>query len=196
MAKERGRVKESERTCAGCRQKASVQEFERFVLLGGDLVYDMRSKAPGRGAHVHAMRECLQQACYGGFARAFRQRIEAPPLDELMAQVCHGIELRRMEAFGVARRTRSLSVGQDAVKEAMRRREIEVLLVARDAGVSTRDKYVANAERIGIKVIEGLDGSVLGTVSGREFVAVLGICDTLSGQRVLQDTHKLQALML
>jgi predicted RNA-binding protein YlxR (DUF448 family) len=52
----------------------------RFVAVGGALVADPPARRPGRGAY-----SCRSQACFeralrrGGFNRAFRQAVTAPP---------------------------------------------------------------------------------------------------------------------
>ena len=88
---------DSVRTCSGCGAKVHPDELERFVLVPPmGLLHDLRKKAPGRGAHVHADPECLAKAAKFGFSRAFRQKVEAPDAEELVAAV-RGAILRRLE---------------------------------------------------------------------------------------------------
>ncbi len=168
--------------------------MERFVLMDTELVWDMRRKAPGRGAHVHARKECLSNALRSGFSRAFRQRVVSPELQDLCDQMIAGLERRREETLRLAVRARQASVGQDAVKEAMRRSEVELLLLARDAGVSTSQKYRANASRKEVEVLDALDGARLGAVWRRDFVAVMSIHSAHLASSLSQDTDKLEIL--
>ncbi|MGH8878412.1 MAG: YlxR family protein [Stackebrandtia sp.] len=72
------------RTCVGCRIRASVTELLRVVATsdsptsGMRLVPDPARMLPGRGAHVHPVAECLNQARR---RRAFRRalRLKSDP---------------------------------------------------------------------------------------------------------------------
>lgn len=65
------------RTCVGCRQRADKQQLLRVVVMdrsaGPELVPDPSHRAPGRGAHLHPTRECLDLALRRrAFTRALR----------------------------------------------------------------------------------------------------------------------------
>jgi uncharacterized protein len=51
-----------ERTCVGCRKRDSVANLLRMVVDGGVVSPDERHQAPGRGAHLHPVTECLELA--------------------------------------------------------------------------------------------------------------------------------------
>ncbi|MBQ0830925.1 YlxR family protein [Streptomyces tagetis] len=68
-----------ERTCVGCRERAAKNELLRIVAVEGDCVPDPRGTLPGRGAYVHPVPFCLDQALR---RRAFPRALRAPgPLD-------------------------------------------------------------------------------------------------------------------
>ncbi len=57
----------------GCRQRASVSELLRVVVIGSALKPDPRRVLPGRGAHVHPQPSCLELALRRrAFGRALR----------------------------------------------------------------------------------------------------------------------------
>lgn len=59
------------RTCVGCRQRAASSDLLRVVVAEGRLVADPRRRRPGRGAHLHPSRACLDLAVRRrAFARA------------------------------------------------------------------------------------------------------------------------------
>ncbi len=61
------------RTCVGCRERAAKAELLRVVAESGQVVPDPASQAPGRGAHVHPMAECVSAAVRRrAFPRALR----------------------------------------------------------------------------------------------------------------------------
>lgn len=60
-----------ERTCVGCRGRASQAELLRFVLRDGALVHGRQ--LPGRGAWLHSSADCLRLALRrNAFGRALR----------------------------------------------------------------------------------------------------------------------------
>ncbi|MFB7501229.1 YlxR family protein [Streptomyces sp. NPDC056161] len=68
-----------ERTCVGCRQRAAKIELLRIVVAGDACVPDPRGTLPGRGAYVHPVPVCLDQAVR---RRAFPRALRVPgPLD-------------------------------------------------------------------------------------------------------------------
>lgn len=193
-SKERETPGAPERTCAGCRRVLTTECLERFVLMDGQLVHDLRRKAPGRGAWVEPNLECLRKALAGGLARSFKGRVEAPRADALAAQIQEGITRRLRENLQVALRARQLAVGAEACAEAMRSDQAHLVLIAPDAGAATRQKYRANADRKQLPVREDLPGSILGSWLGREFVAVAGVTSPQRAGVIARDAEHLDAL--
>jgi uncharacterized protein len=57
----------------GCRKRSDKPDLLRVVLSGGRCVPDLRGTLPGRGAYLHPMSICLDQAVRRrAFNRAFR----------------------------------------------------------------------------------------------------------------------------
>ncbi|MER7841416.1 YlxR family protein [Streptomyces sp. NPDC096040] len=68
-----------ERTCVGCRQRAAKTELLRIVAVEDECVPDPRGTLPGRGAYVHPVQVCLDQAVR---RRALPRALRVPgPLD-------------------------------------------------------------------------------------------------------------------
>ncbi|MGP3971331.1 YlxR family protein [Streptomyces sp. 6N223] len=62
-----------ERTCVGCRQRATRNGLLRVALIEDRCVPDHRGTLPGRGAYLHPTPDCLQLAVRRrAFPRAFR----------------------------------------------------------------------------------------------------------------------------
>ncbi|MFD5574035.1 YlxR family protein [Streptomyces cadmiisoli] len=62
-----------ERTCVGCRERAAKSELLRIVAIKDACVPDPRGTLPGRGAYVHPVPVCLDQAVRRrAFTRALR----------------------------------------------------------------------------------------------------------------------------
>ena len=181
--------------CVGCRQKALKEELERFIFHeDAGLVFDLRRKAPGRGTYVHAAADCIRQAVErGGFSRGFKTRVIADA-DEVLEDVIQGIRRRLDEALRIALQSQKLRVGATATSDALKREEVGLLLLAADAGDSTRMKFASNAERKNIPVSQVLTGEHLGAITGRDFVAVLGVVQSRPLARIRQDLDKLAQL--
>ncbi|TXD43719.1 DUF448 domain-containing protein [Lujinxingia vulgaris] len=186
-----------QRTCVGCREVGEPAGWERFVYVEGHgLIHDVRRKAPGRGVWVHADPHCLQKALErGGFQRSLKRRVELPQLSELLAQLREGARRRLNEALQIALRARATTPGQTFVKEAMRNDTIVVLILASDAGESTRTKFTTNAQRKGIDVIELWTGDELGQMAkGQAYVSVIGVEAGPHAERIVKHWKSLEAL--
>lgn len=68
-----------QRTCIGCRTVLSKKELIRIVRTDKGVFVDPTGKAAGRGAYVHAIRSCWEQAIKGPMNAALR--IELTPED-------------------------------------------------------------------------------------------------------------------
>ncbi|MFJ7151835.1 YlxR family protein [Streptomyces sp. NPDC100445] len=64
-----------ERTCVGCRERAAKDDLLRIVKNEDACVPDPRGTLPGRGAYVHPVLVCLDQAVR---RRVFPRALRAP----------------------------------------------------------------------------------------------------------------------
>lgn len=178
-----------------CREPALKQDLERFVYHEeAGLIYDLRHKAPGRGAYVHARRACILDAAQkGGFSRGFKTKIQVDA-ETLLADVRAGIHRRLQEGLRVALKAQKLYLGGTAVAEAVKADQVGLVLVARDASEGTRHKFSSNAERKAILVRQTLSGEELGAISGRAFVAVVAVASSRCLARIRRDIDKLEQL--
>lgn len=185
---------DSLRTCAGCGAKVHPRELERFVFVPDvGVLHDLRRKAPGRGAHVHASVGCLERAAASGFKRAFKMQLQPIEAAELVEAVRRAVAKRLEEGAVVAVRSRQAAVGQSAVVDAMKRDAAELVLLASDAGDAAQSKFRSNAERKRLKLVDGFDGATLGTWAGKEFVSVLSVTGA-AAQRLSRDVESLERL--
>jgi ribosomal protein L7Ae-like RNA K-turn-binding protein/predicted RNA-binding protein YlxR (DUF448 family) len=118
------------------------------LVLGpeGDLVVDGADGAFGRGAHVHGRPACLEKAARGGLARSFKGKATSvltedgqhhPVSADVLARAIQEAMYRRIEGLLTAAvRSRRLARGADAVTEACRRGEAELVVVATDAAAA------------------------------------------------------------
>lgn len=73
-----------QRTCIGCRSTLAKKELIRIVRTPQGILVDLTGKAAGRGAYVHNVRSCWEQALKGPINHALK--IEITEADRQMLQ--------------------------------------------------------------------------------------------------------------
>jgi predicted RNA-binding protein YlxR (DUF448 family) len=137
-----------------------------------ELAVDFAGTSFGRGAHVHVRPDCLERACRGGFARAFKRPVVASPKG-IARQIVESAEQRVRGLLLGARRAKLLRFGDEA-RGVMETGEGSLAIVAVDAGSSGTKGALLGAVREG-KVIAFGTKSELGGLFGREEVAVVAV---------------------
>lgn len=182
------------RTCVACRQSVPAEELERYVFMQQQLVYDLRHRAPGRGAYVHVA--CLAQAHKrNGFAKAFKAKVQLPPWEEFLATVKDGVALRLREQLSACVRARQASLGGQELAESMSKDQVKLVLFATDCGQGTRKKFESNALRKQLPIQDvGYDTNTFGALVGREQIAVMGVRSAEFALKIIRDLEKLRDL--
>jgi predicted RNA-binding protein YlxR (DUF448 family) len=81
-------AREPERSCVGCRKRASRAELLRVARTPGGVRVDRHGTAPGRGAYVHRDPACVSEALRkGAFASALRTGLPKEELARLKGQI-------------------------------------------------------------------------------------------------------------
>ena len=80
------------RQCAGCREKKPKRELIRVVRSPeGAISLDATGKAPGRGAYVCPIKECMKKAQKSrAIERALEVPVEAAVYERMLAQLEEG----------------------------------------------------------------------------------------------------------
>jgi len=66
-----------QRTCIGCRTVLPKKALIRIVRSPQGVLVDLTGKAPGRGAYIHGIRSCWEQALKGPIAHALKAELAA-----------------------------------------------------------------------------------------------------------------------
>jgi predicted RNA-binding protein YlxR (DUF448 family)/ribosomal protein L30E len=176
--------KKPERTCAGCGQHAAAADLVRVVAhpsgaprTRGDensleLAVDLAGGSFGRGAHVHGAMPCIDKAMKAGFARVFKGTVTADP--PLPTQIVAAADRRIEGLLSGARRAGQLTVGGDAVVEALKEGRASLVVVARDAAAAAKLTEVERAIAAGKAIAFG-EKQRLGSLMNRDEVAVLAV---------------------
>lgn len=161
----------------------------------GDILPDVRAKAPGRGAWIGVTRAELEAShakgkLRGALARAFKTG-EFTVADDLPALIAEALERNALDRLGLEARSGTLLTGFDRIEAAARSGQLHALYHAADAGEDGRAK-LGQAWRVG-RAREGSDlkglalpvaRPILSLALGRENVVHIGLTDRLAAQRV------------
>ncbi|UCG86865.1 MAG: ribosomal L7Ae/L30e/S12e/Gadd45 family protein [Gemmatimonadota bacterium] len=86
--------------------------------------------------------------------------------------------------LGLAKRAGALVVGSAAVREALRRGRVQLVVVAVDRSVRTDEKVVRLAHGRGVRVAVGPAATELGRQLGRETVQAVGVTHPQLARRI------------
>ena len=184
------------RSCILTRDRASRGALVRLALApDGQVLPDVRAKAPGRGAWIGVTRTELETALAkgrlkGALSRAFKGApfTLAP---DLPARIAAALERNALDRLGLEARGGSLLTGSERIVAAARSGQLHALFHAADAGADGAGK-LAQAWRVGRDAEgSGLKGltlpvarSILSLALGRENVVHIGVTDRAAAGRV------------
>lgn len=168
------------RQCAGCAKRDSADALVRVVLgppraeeQGATLAVDLADTRFGRGAHVHASKECVQKALRGGFAKVFKCKVEGS-MESFGEQIVIAADRRIDGLLAGARRGKHAVSGADVVRAAYRDGSAVLVVVASDAAAAAKLPEVQEAISLG-KAIAWSNKQRLGAIFGRDEVAVCAV---------------------
>ncbi|SEM92684.1 hypothetical protein SAMN05192583_1548 [Sphingomonas gellani] len=184
------------RSCILTRTRDSRDALIRLVLTpGGQVLPDLRAKAPGRGAWIGATRAELDHAMAkgrlrGALSRAFKTGDIAVP-DDLSTRIAAGLERAVLDRLGLEARAGHLLTGSDRIETAARGGQLRALFHAADASADGA-RRLAQAWRVGSDkegsdlkgVVLPLPRTILALALGRENVVHLGLTDRAAAARV------------
>lgn len=184
------------RTCILAREESPRDGLIRLVLSPeGEVLPDIRAKAPGRGAWIGVDRVELEAAqakgrLRGALARAFRtQDIRVP--DDLAARIETQLQRGALDRLGLEAKAGHVTTGGEKLDKAARAGRLHLLLHASDAGEDGAGK-LAQAWRVGSDM-EGsgrkgltlpVPRTILSLALGRENVVHAGLTDAKAAKRV------------
>jgi Predicted nucleic-acid-binding protein implicated in transcription termination len=129
----------SERRCILSSEHGDPAALIRLAISpDGDVLPDVRARAPGRGAWLGVDRATLEQAMAkgrlkGALARAFKGETLSVP-DDLAERIGAALQSDFMARLGLEAKSSNLATGFDKIDVAARRGQVRMLLHAADAG--------------------------------------------------------------
>lgn len=157
----------------------------------GEVLPDVRAKAPGRGAWIGVDRATLDAArakgrLRGALARAFKGAPLAIP-EDLGERIEAALRQAALDRLGLEARAGTLLTGSDRIVDAARKGEVHLLLHAADAGEDGNRK-LDQAWRVGGQQGQGLvipaERPILSLALGRQNVVHIALVDRAAAARV------------
>ena len=181
-----------ERKCILSGEHGERDNLIRLALSPeGDVLPDVRAKAPGRGAWIGVDRRTLETArakgkLRGALARAFKGAPLSIP-EDLGERIEAALRQTALDRLGLEARSGTLLTGSDRIIDAARKGDVHLLLHARDAGEDGRRK-LDQAWRVGGQEGQGLvipaERPILSLALGRQNVVHIALRDRAAAARV------------
>jgi predicted RNA-binding protein YlxR (DUF448 family) len=189
------REKPSTRMCAGCGQRADRDEVVRLVV--GDsapfVAVDLGRRLSGRGVSVHPKKACIRSAALrGGLARALRGTAQVEP-ETIERMIVQQLEQRVLGLTNAARRTRSLALGTDAVRSALRAGRGYLLIRSEDSRGRGHELAQA-AAALGCATVTWGTKASLGEAFARSELGALLVMDRGIARAILECVSQIEAL--
>lgn len=182
------------RTCILSRAEAPREGLIRLALSpDGDVLPDVRAKAPGRGAWIGVTRAELEGAgkkLHGALARAFKTGDIRVP-EDLAQRIEDQLQRNLLDRLGLEFKAGHVAIGGERIGAAARSGQLHLLLHAADASTDGAAK-LAQAWRVGSERegsrLRGLtlpvSRTILSLALGRQNVVHAGLTDAKAARRV------------
>ncbi|WP_406701408.1 DUF448 domain-containing protein [Sphingomonas caeni] len=184
------------RKCILSGDREAREHLVRLVLSpDGEVLPDIRAKAPGRGAWIGVTRAELETAqgkgkLKGALARAFKTGDIRIP-EDLGERIAAQLQRGALDRLGLEAKAGGVVTGGEKLDKAARSGKLHLLLHASDAGADGAGK-LAQAWRVGSdREGSGLKGlvlpiprTILSLALGRENVVHAGLTDARAAKRV------------
>jgi len=181
-----------ERKCILSGEHGARDALIRLALAAdGEVLPDVRARAPGRGAWIGVDRGALEAAqakgkLKGALGRAFKGVAVRIP-DDLGERIEAALRQAALDRLGLEARAGTLLTGADRIEDAARKGDLHLLLHAADAGEDGRRK-LDQAWRVGGQAGRGLvipaQRAILSLALGRQNVVHIALKDRAAAARV------------
>jgi predicted RNA-binding protein YlxR (DUF448 family) len=176
------------------------------VSPDGEVLPDVRARAPGRGAWIGVDRATLEAAqakgkLKGALARAFKTG-DLNIAADLGARIETALRQAALDRLGLEARAGTLLTGSEKIEVAARRGEVHLLLHAADAGADGTSKLhqawrvgTAEHEEPGQPLVLPAERTTLSLALGRQNVVHIALIDRAAAARVSHAVDRWRAFI-
>ncbi|MEJ7927291.1 DUF448 domain-containing protein [Sphingobium sp. AN641] len=197
----------TERKCILSGDRADPEGLIRLAVgPDGDVMPDVRAKAPGRGAWIGVSRDVLEKALgngkfKGGLARSFKTgELKVP--DDLAARIEAALRQDLLSRLGLEARASMLLTGSEKIDVACRKGQVKLLLHAADAALDGNRK-LDQALRVGQEaegsdlagIVLPVDRNALSMAMGRDNVVHIAVTDSRAASRLRAALGRLESYL-
>lgn len=197
----------TERKCILSGDRADPDHLVRLACgPNGEILPDIRAKAPGRGAWIGVSRSELEQALAkgklkGALARAFKTgELHIP--DTLPALIEDGLRKALLDRLGLEAKASMVLTGSEKIDVACRKGDVSLLLHAADAAADGNRK-LDQALRVGQEaegtdlagIVLPVDRHALSMAMGRDNVVHIAVTDSRAASRLRAAIGRLESYL-
>lgn len=197
----------TERKCILTGDRADPETLIRLAIgPEGQVLPDIRAKAPGRGAWIGVSRAELQAAMAkgklrGALARAYKDGDLVIPAD-LPELIEAGLRRALLDRLGLEGRASMLLTGSEKIDVACRKGQVTLLMHAADAAADGNRK-LDQALRVGQEaegsdlagIVLPVDRDALSMALGRDNVVHIAVIDSRAASRLRAATGRLESYL-
>lgn len=149
----KGKVEAPQRSCLGCRTSKDKNLLLRFVQTPEmEILPDLESRLPGRGAYTCINKRCLAAAIeQRQFKRSFKHDVSVMSAEQMVEHVRQHLHSRIIGLIGLANKAGAITGGASMVTDALRnKKKPGLVIVATDVSEAIGSKiiYAAAAHHV------------------------------------------------
>jgi predicted RNA-binding protein YlxR (DUF448 family) len=141
----KGNAEAPQRSCLGCRRSKDKNLLIRFVLTPEmEILPDLESRLPGRGAYICIDKRCLTAAVeQRQFKRSFKHDVSVMPAEQLIEHVRQQLHGRIIGLIGLANKAGLITGGGSMVSDALKsKKKPGLVIVATDVSEAISRKII------------------------------------------------------
>jgi predicted RNA-binding protein YlxR (DUF448 family) len=165
----KGTTETPQRSCLGCRTSKDKSLLIRFVQTPEmEILPDLESRLPGRGAYTCTDKKCLKTAIeQRQFKRSFKHDVTVMPAEQLIEHVRLQLHNRITGLIGLANKAGLITGSSSMVIDALRsKKKPGLVIIAGDVSKAIGEKIlqVASAHHVSHRIVLSKDdfGLILG----------------------------------
>jgi ribosomal protein L7Ae-like RNA K-turn-binding protein len=159
---------------------------------GGEAVFDLEGRLPGRGVYLCPAADCLGNLAAPALSRALKAETSVPGVEDRRALLGRQLEEKVKNLLSIGSKAGRTASGAQVVREALQKGRVELLLLAGDASTRTTGAFRTLAGEVPCR--RAADRKKLGRWFGRDSVAVAAVLHRGLARPLLTALDRLTAI--